>query len=55
MSKVGSIEVYVRPTIDLESAVACVTMLNLFVKSDDKHVVIQHGDGTLEIVEAVRV
>lgn len=54
MSRVESIEVYVRPTIDLESAAACVTLLNLFVQSDERYAVIQHGNGTLEIVEVVR-
>lgn len=54
MAEIGNIEVLVKPTIDLESAVACTVMLNLFIESDDRYIVIQHSDGKLEIVEAVR-
>lgn len=55
MAVVGSIDVLVKPTVDLESAIACVVMLNLFIANDDKHALIQHGDGTLEIVEVERL
>ena len=34
-NKVGSITVEVRPTVTLESAVACVMMLNLFLAEND--------------------
>ena len=54
MSKVESIEVYVRPTVDLESAAAYVALLNLFLKDNERYAIIQHGDGKLEIVEVVR-
>jgi hypothetical protein len=49
------IEVLVKPTVDLESAVACVFMLNLFLSGNGDYVVIQHADGTLELVEVVKV
>ena len=35
MAKVGSITVEVRPTVTLESAAACVMMLNLFFAEND--------------------
>lgn len=54
MSRIGSIEVLVTPTVDLESAIACIVMLNLFIRSDEEHMVVQHDDGTLEIVEVDR-
>lgn len=37
MAKVGHIEVEVRPTVTLESAVACVMMLNLFLDGNDDY------------------
>ena len=49
------INILVKPTVDLESAVACVVMLNLFLDSDERYVVIQHADGKLEIVEVERL
>lgn len=56
MSKLpDSIEIYVRPTIDLESAIACAAMLNLFMKDNDRYAVIQHRDGRLEIVEVEKL
>ena len=50
-----SIEIYVKPTVDLESAIACAFMLNLFLENNEKYAVIQHRDGTIEIVEVERV
>lgn len=35
MAKVGHIEVEVRPTVTLESAVACVMMLNMFLADNE--------------------
>ena len=37
MAKVGSIEIEVRPTISLESAKGCVTLLNMFLESNDEY------------------
>ena len=37
MANVGSITVEVRPTVTLESAVACVMMLNLFLTDNDDY------------------
>lgn len=37
MANVGSIAVEVRPTVTLESAVACVTMLNLFLAENEDY------------------
>lgn len=47
MAKVGRIEVDVRPTVTLESAVACVMMLNLFLDGNEDYdlVCVNRGDG----------
>lgn len=48
MSKaVDSITVEVKPTVTLESAVACVMMLNLFLDGNDDYdlVCVNRGDG----------
>ena len=37
MAKVGHIEVEVRPTVTLESAAACVMMLNLFLDGNEDY------------------
>ena len=46
-NNVGSIAVEVRPTVTLESAVACVTMLNLFLDGNEEYdlVRVNRGDG----------
>ena len=49
-----TVEVLVKPTVDLESAVACVVMLNIFLDGNDRYIVIQHANGLLEIVEVER-
>lgn len=36
-NKVGSVTVEVRPTVTLESAVACVMMLNLFLAENEEY------------------
>lgn len=55
MSGIGKVEVYVQPTVDLESAIACAMMLNLFIETNDDYAVIQHSDGKLEIVEVEKL
>ena len=47
MAKVDHIEIEVRPTVTLESAVACVMMLNLFLDGNDDYdlVCVNRGDG----------
>ena len=47
MAKVGSITVEVKPTVTLESAVACVMMLNLFLDGNEDYdlVCVDRGDG----------
>ena len=47
MAKAGHIEVEVRPTVTLESAVACVMMLNLFLDGNEDYdlVCVNRGDG----------
>ena len=47
MAKVGHIEVEVRPTVTLESAAACVMMLNLFLDGNEDYdlVCVNRGDG----------
>ncbi len=37
MAKVGSITVEIKPTVTLESAVACVIMLNLFLAENEEY------------------
>jgi len=46
-NKVGSITVEVKPTVTLESAVACVMMLNLFLDGNEDYdlVCVNRGDG----------
>lgn len=47
MAKVGHVEVEVRPTVTLESAAACVMMLNLFLDGNEDYdlVCVNRGDG----------
>ena len=47
MAKVGHIEVEVKPTVTLESAAACVMMLNLFLDGNEGYdlVCVNRGDG----------
>lgn len=47
MAGFGSIEVEVRPTVTLESAAACVMMLNLFLDGNEDYdlVCVNRGDG----------
>jgi len=47
MVNVGSITVEVRPTVTLESAVACVMMLNLFLADNEDYDLqcVNRGDG----------
>lgn len=47
MAKVGHIEVELRPTVTLESAAACVMMLNLFLDGNEDYdlVCVNRGDG----------
>ena len=51
MAKMGSIEIEVRPTISFESAKGCVTLLNMFLESNDEYVLdraIKDSSGKLE-------
>lgn len=47
MAKIGHIEVEVRPTVTLESAAACVMMLNLFLDDNEDYdlVCVNRSDG----------
>lgn len=47
MANIGHIEVEVRPTVTLESACACVMMLNLFLDGNEEYdlVRVNRGDG----------
>lgn len=45
MAKVGHIEVEVRPTVALESAVACVMILNLFLDENEEYRLAIENDG----------
>ena len=47
MANVGSITVEVKPTVTLESAVACVMMLNLFLDDNEDYDLqcVNRGDG----------
>lgn len=52
MAKVGHIEVEVKPTITLESAVACTVMLNMFLDDNDEYALEFHNDGKWHLVDA---
>lgn len=47
MASIGHIEVEVKPTVTLESAAACVMMLNLFLDGNEGYdlVCVDRGDG----------
>lgn len=47
MASIGHIEVEVKPTVTLESAAACVMMLNLFLDGNEDYdlVCVNRGDG----------
>lgn len=45
MAKIGSVSVEIKPTVSLESAVACVMMLNLFLDDNDEYRLVQEGVG----------
>lgn len=45
MAKVGSITVEVEPTVTMESAVACVMMLNLFLDDNEDYRLTLENDG----------
>lgn len=51
MAKVGSITVEVRPTVTLESAVACVMMLNLFLADNDDYRLEIGNDGKWHLTD----
>ncbi len=48
---VGSITVEVKPTVTLESAAACVMMLNLFLAEDDDYMLSVEEDGKVKLVD----
>ena len=50
-NKVGSITVEVRPTVTLESAEACVMMLNLFLADDDTYRLEVGDDGKWHLTD----
>lgn len=51
MAKVGHIAVEVRPTVTLESAVACVMMLNLFLAENDEYRLEVGDDGKWHLTD----
>lgn len=51
MAKVGSITVEVRPTVTLESAEACVMMLNLFLADNDDYRLEIGNDGKWHLTD----
>ena len=51
MAKVGHIEVEVKPTVTLESAAACVMMLNLFLDANEEYRVEVDHDGRCRITD----
>ena len=51
MANIGHIDLEIRPTVTLESAVACVMMLNLFLRDNDEyHLDLQDDGGKVEWV-----
>ena len=51
MASIGHIEVEVKPTVTLESAVACVMMLNLFLADDDTYRLEVGDDGKWRLTD----
>lgn len=49
MASAGHIEVEVRPTVTLESAVACAYMLNLFLDGNDDYALHVGEDGRVRL------
>ena len=45
MAKIGSVNVEIKPTVTLESAVACVMMLNLFLEDNEDYRLALENDG----------
>lgn len=47
MASIGHVEAEIKPTVTLESAVACVMMLNLFLDGNEEYglVCVDRGDG----------
>lgn len=55
--KIGSVTVEVKPTVTLESAVACVMMLNMFLEDNEEYDLrcVDRGDGwKWELTDEVR-
>lgn len=58
MANIGKVTLNIKPTVTLESAIACVYMLNLFLEDNDEFKMNRCDDGKWEIVKeapAVRV
>lgn len=51
MASIGHVEVEVRPTVTLESAEACVTMLNLFLDSNEEYRLEVGDDGKWRLTD----
>ena len=47
--KIGSVTVEVKPTVTLESAVACVMMLNMFLEDNEEYALHVSEDGKVSI------
>lgn len=45
MAKIDSVNIEIKPTVSLESAVACVMMLNLFLDDNDEYRLTLKNDG----------
>ena len=54
MASIGHIEVEVRPTVTLESAVACVMMLNLFLAENEEYRLEAGDDGKWHLTDEPR-
>ena len=51
MAKVGSITIDVKPTVTLESAVACVVMLNMFLEDNEDYRLELDDDGKWHLTD----
>ena len=51
MANVGSIAVEIKPTVTLESAVACAMMLNLFLADNDEYRLECDDDGKWHLTD----
>lgn len=53
-NKIGSIEIEVKPTVTLESAYACLYMLNMFLVEHDEYSLSRDDGGDYQLIDEYR-